>query len=166
MIVLIVLTLFGSLHTANAYYDPGIQRWINRDPLEDQGFIISQPYAQYAIILPIAELKEGANLFAFVHSEPIRSIDSYGTTVYYCACIINIIPPPCKSIPDIITAPFHASCRMNCLCINTSDATDIVKTSTVNNSPVACWIAQGISGGRPFGVFTPNPPGYSGNANP
>jgi hypothetical protein len=30
---LALLALFSTPHLASAYYDPGVQRWINRDPL-------------------------------------------------------------------------------------------------------------------------------------
>jgi hypothetical protein len=36
-IALVLLALFGSLHTASAYYDPGVQRWLNRDPIAERG---------------------------------------------------------------------------------------------------------------------------------
>jgi RHS repeat-associated protein len=41
-------------------YDPGLGRWLSRDPLNN------------------AELKEGPNLYAYVHNEPINRIDPLG----------------------------------------------------------------------------------------
>jgi len=34
---LVLSSLAASLQITLAYYDPGIQRWINRDPISDQG---------------------------------------------------------------------------------------------------------------------------------
>jgi hypothetical protein len=34
---LALLALFSTPHLASAYYDPGVQRWINRDPLAGVG---------------------------------------------------------------------------------------------------------------------------------
>jgi hypothetical protein len=33
--VIFILALAGIVEVANAFYDPGLQRWINRDPLGD-----------------------------------------------------------------------------------------------------------------------------------
>ena len=57
MIAIIVLALLGSLHTACAYYDPGIQRWLNRDPVGEEG---------------------GWNLYGYVANSPIETNDSMG----------------------------------------------------------------------------------------
>lgn len=43
--------------TASAYYDPGVQRWINRDPIGEQG---------------------GGNLYGFVANDPASRIDPTG----------------------------------------------------------------------------------------
>jgi len=41
MLKLAVLSaaLFFSVGNASAYYDPGLQRWLNRDPYEEIGFV-------------------------------------------------------------------------------------------------------------------------------
>jgi len=36
ILIIPLLTLICQ-HTASAYYDPGVQRWINRDPISDAG---------------------------------------------------------------------------------------------------------------------------------
>jgi hypothetical protein len=57
---LLPLTLFAILATApaaNAYYDPGVQRWINRDPIQEQG---------------------GLNLYAFTGNGPVQRTDRDG----------------------------------------------------------------------------------------
>jgi hypothetical protein len=46
-----------SLQVASAYYDPGVQRWINRDPIQEGG---------------------GVNLFGFVHNSPPQMLDTDG----------------------------------------------------------------------------------------
>ena len=37
LLVLTILAYFSSLHSARAFYDPGTQRWLNRDPVEELG---------------------------------------------------------------------------------------------------------------------------------
>lgn len=56
-IPMIILTLLSSLQIASAYYDPSAQRWLNRDPIEENG---------------------GINLYGFVLSNPANSIDLFG----------------------------------------------------------------------------------------
>ena len=38
LVILVLLSYFSGLNTANAFYDPGTQRWLNRDPLGDFAF--------------------------------------------------------------------------------------------------------------------------------
>jgi hypothetical protein len=52
----VVVFCCGSI-TASAYYDPGMQRWLNRDPIQEYG---------------------GENLFVFVKNAPIMRFDPKG----------------------------------------------------------------------------------------
>jgi hypothetical protein len=54
---LVLLVLLGSLCTARAYYDPGVQRWLNRDPIQEQG---------------------GINFYRVVQNDPITKVDAFG----------------------------------------------------------------------------------------
>src|SRR5664280_1804475 len=54
---LILLAVLSAPHLASAYYDPGVQRWINRDPIQELG---------------------GRNLYAFVKNTPIKRFDVWG----------------------------------------------------------------------------------------
>jgi uncharacterized protein RhaS with RHS repeats len=56
-----LLFLLGSLHTASAFYDPGLQRWLNRDPIEEEGSI---------------------NLFGYVENDPADSLDPIGLSCW------------------------------------------------------------------------------------
>jgi uncharacterized protein RhaS with RHS repeats len=52
-----LLLLLASSYTVCAWYDPGVQRWINRDPIQEKG---------------------GKNLYRFVNNDPNRRVDSFG----------------------------------------------------------------------------------------
>jgi uncharacterized protein RhaS with RHS repeats len=52
-----VLVLLSTPHLASAYYDPGVQRWINRDPMEETG---------------------GRNLYVLTQNASVMWIDPYG----------------------------------------------------------------------------------------
>jgi hypothetical protein len=54
-LTIILIVLFaGMVEVANAFYDPGLQRWLNRDPIGEAG---------------------GINLYAFVNNSPIAFYD-------------------------------------------------------------------------------------------
>lgn len=77
-ILLVLMALFGGLHTAKAYYDPGTQRWLNRDPVYEAGFGKlrgSRP------LLPELDL----NPYRFVGNEPVLKVDPLGLTVWVCS---------------------------------------------------------------------------------
>jgi hypothetical protein len=59
---LTLLALLWAPHLASGYYDPGAQRWITRDPIDEQG---------------------GVNLFAYVASNPINRLDLLGLAPGY-----------------------------------------------------------------------------------
>lgn len=47
----------GMAEVVNAYYDPGLQRWINRDPIQENG---------------------GINLYSFIYNDPNGWVDFFG----------------------------------------------------------------------------------------
>lgn len=58
---LILLGLLWSPNLASAHYDPGLQRWLNRDPLEETA---------------------GLNLFSFTENAPISAVDTDGLSIW------------------------------------------------------------------------------------
>ena len=62
LVTLLALLSVGQM--ASAYYDPGVQRWINRDPVEEHG---------------------GLNLFRFAANDPLDRVDVRG---------LLVAPPP------------------------------------------------------------------------
>ena len=56
-LVLLVIALAGLLSSARAFYAPAEQRWLNRDPIEEQG---------------------GVNLYAIVRNNPANWRDNFG----------------------------------------------------------------------------------------
>jgi hypothetical protein len=57
MMVVALLAYLVGLCNASAFYDPGAQRWLNRDPAGEKG---------------------GINLYVFTHNGSINWIDGYG----------------------------------------------------------------------------------------
>lgn len=57
LLILISLAYFSSLGKANAFYDPGTQRWLNRDPIGESG---------------------GLNVNVFVINDSINQFDTFG----------------------------------------------------------------------------------------
>ncbi len=69
---LALLVLFSATKLALGYYDPGIQRWINRDPGEEDA---------------------GANLYGFVDNEPTRFLDHFGLRSCKAVCSDALTSP-------------------------------------------------------------------------
>jgi len=64
------LALAASLQITLGYYDPGIQRWINRDPIVEPGFTLrAQPGIAH---------EKSVSLYAFNANNPITQIDATG----------------------------------------------------------------------------------------
>src|ERR1019366_8510878 len=70
---LTLLALLTAPHLASAYYDPGVQRWINRDPIGTRG---------------------GVNLYGFVRNRPLGVADRDGRLP------IDGPPPPDRTPQD------------------------------------------------------------------
>lgn len=60
---IVLAILFLATNAANAFYNPTIGRWINRDPIGEEG---------------------GVNLYAFTANSPIDAIDRDGLDTYIC----------------------------------------------------------------------------------
>ena len=84
LIVVSLLAYWIGLCNASAFYDPGAQRWLNRDPLGDVGQerIILSGFARLASNMhhsvPPFEITEGANLYEFVRNNPVHFFDYSG----------------------------------------------------------------------------------------
>jgi RHS repeat-associated protein len=53
----------GMYYYGYRFYDPNLQRWLNRDPIEENG---------------------GINLYGYVANSPLDSIDLFGLQLWYC----------------------------------------------------------------------------------
>ena len=68
-----LLALLSASHLARAYYDPGTQRWINRDPLGDPGFELLRQRGLRMTLDP--------NAYRFVQNDPVDHLDELGLEV-------------------------------------------------------------------------------------
>lgn len=77
LIVVALLAYWVGLSNASAFYDPGTQRWLNRDPLGDKGFssITKRPSPIY--IKPV-ELHQGPDLYCALKNSPLDDFDVLG----------------------------------------------------------------------------------------
>ncbi len=80
--VLALLALLSSSYTASAYYDPGVQRWVNRDLIGELGFERIRHFPNRNpgdVRLPIGtELIAGPNLYWFIGNHPESTVDPLG----------------------------------------------------------------------------------------
>ncbi len=67
------------------FYDPSLQRWLNRDPLDESGFETARRRrgmkGAYSVG-PSAEISQGQNLYSFVGNKPVRYFDSLGLSAF------------------------------------------------------------------------------------
>ena len=80
-ILVLALLLLTWLQTAFAYYDPGVQKWLNRDPIQERG---------------------GVNLYAFVANAPPNAVDQNGLVGNpgdYVQCVVIDGRVVCMSTP-------------------------------------------------------------------
>ena len=77
LVVVTLLVYFSGLRPAHAFYDPGMQRWLNRDPLTAH----SPANQQFAKVKLQFEAKEGPNIYVFVRNGPYNFIDAFGLTL-------------------------------------------------------------------------------------
>ena len=72
LLPLVFLVILATSPAANAYYDPGVQRWVNRDPIKELGHFD----LRYRHTVPFG-LREN-NLYTSVRNAPIDRIDALG----------------------------------------------------------------------------------------
>ena len=73
------------------FYDPNLQRWLNRDPLGDHRATLLLQVPSKSLVRAFAwglkiEQLEGPNLFAFLANNPVSSIDPLGRDHYQEPC--------------------------------------------------------------------------------
>ncbi len=81
----LLMLLLGVAWTdrAFAYYDPGVQRWINRDPIDESG---------------------GINVYRFVHNDPENFVDPDGQAA--ATFPIRIPIPIIRPFPIAVPGPW------------------------------------------------------------
>src|SRR5438128_2573342 len=77
----------GIYYYGYRFYDPNLQRWLNRDPIGELGFTVI-PRAR-----PVRSPNK-SNLYYFLANEPINHIDPYGLRKYYYDGQLLWIGPP------------------------------------------------------------------------
>jgi hypothetical protein len=83
--ILVPMLLTLLLHqTASAYYDPGVQRWINRDPLEDPGsWTHLMNFDRDLSMRPNNPVEnwQGPNLYRFARNASVGLVDKDGRVI-------------------------------------------------------------------------------------
>lgn len=79
----LIATVVCSARTASAFYDPGMQQWLNRDPLADLGFQTTR-----TLRTSLFHSRDWRS-YQYVFNEPLRFFDAFG--------LIPIMAPPSSS---------------------------------------------------------------------
>lgn len=123
---LVLVILLGGLHPASAFYDPGLQRWIERDPMGDiegAAYIgaLETPKIDYPNLLErTVKVKDendslsdsialgdwsqaNGNLFGGIANDPLNKADPFGLDANsYAACIEKYRNPITEQLPNAI----------------------------------------------------------------
>ena len=127
-----LLIFILSLQAASAFYDPGLQRWLNRDPIEERGDMNS-------------------SLYTAVANSPLRFVDPYGLTItvignqgdYNDACTYFSQDPGMKAVLEKLrTSRKDYTVRLN----NNQTVRYDSSTRTIDWDPHAALLY--LSGGR------------------
>jgi RHS repeat-associated protein len=70
----------GLVYYLYRFYDPDLQRWLNRDPLTEQGFeaVLGEPPSEFHDLLKYGELIDGSSLYTYVGNNAIKRTDPDG----------------------------------------------------------------------------------------
>jgi len=131
LLPLLLLLLYGQVTLA--YYDPGLQRWINRDPLGEKGFQLAlrAPATQNIdrslqvlakVFLRATPRKPGGftaswgnNAFAFVGNGPLDHVDPLGLS--RCPCTMAApIPDTSPACDRYGGATYPGGISLKCFC--------------------------------------------------
>jgi hypothetical protein len=97
LIVVVLMTYWVGLSSASAFYDPGAQRWLNRDPLSNQGFIIlknNHPINRfYHLVFTVVGDDSHAGIYGYVNGSPVNRYDYLG--------LDSCPPPDCTGAPPL-----------------------------------------------------------------
>jgi hypothetical protein len=87
---MLVSLWLGLAELACGFYDPSVQRWINRDPIGEPGFDAMQTGEWVPVV-------DSPNGYLFVNNSAVAEIDAFGL-VPFCLCIFtpaSVWPPEC-----------------------------------------------------------------------
>ena len=120
LIVVALLAYWVGLSNASAFYDPGAQRWPNRDPLGDNGSLAYNLTSVDSKRLErVAATAQGRldiwtginlNLFGSMGNNPVTHIDPWGEDWLYCLnnCMkkFDPVPSPTAKAALLCLGPF------------------------------------------------------------
>jgi hypothetical protein len=140
--VLLLAALFtiGFQYTARAHYHPGLQRWINRDPLREPGFEVLRWNAPPQETRELPQMLRGTlerphsqrssgsvrwggdDLFIFVQNEPLSYVDAFGLSRCPCtmAAPVPDTSPQCDNYGGATYPGTAISLRCFCTCAGNS----------------------------------------------
>ena len=75
----------GLVYYLYRFYEGSLQRWLNRDPVEDLGFVILAKRITF-------DGSDSPNAYTFVGNDSIANIDAHGLTLYYCTVPTTSFP--------------------------------------------------------------------------
>ena len=78
---LALLAVLSATNPASAHYDPGTQRWINRDPLGDEVIVQQASRGHPSMYLDLLHFEGHGNLYRFNYNNPSGYVDKDGRQI-------------------------------------------------------------------------------------
>ena len=143
LLVPVLLAWFGS--SAQAFYDASVGRWINRDPLGDDGSLVNllarhepliQPSSITGVVSGPFETWGGANLYAYAENNPINFIDPFGLTSIHVQIAVAIAKGDVAALQALLGTGV----------LTAAQSAQVQAAITRLNSSALQWIARNCKG--------------------
>lgn len=141
-IAVLMVALLGGRQLAVAYYDPGVQRWPNRDPLGDQGRLAKAAVrGRFS-----AEFLVGANLYQYLDNAPPNLSDPFGESAGTIGFPIIVELPAGVALPVIAVVAAA-------VCVATAVAPDCDEEWRQAREDCAKWLSEPNPHRHPTGGY-------------
>jgi len=111
----------GLVYYLYRYYDPNLQRWVNRDPIGEPGFeVLRFERNKSSRLMALLGQMGGVNLYEFEKNSPIYGLDAWGFAIWFpkpgpCtmpfACGGPMVPGHCA----LVAVDIYKDCKGNCV---------------------------------------------------
>jgi RHS repeat-associated protein len=106
----------GLYYYGYRFYEPNLQRWVNRDPLGEPGFeaVRNEVALHVRQRIPPAEIYEGPNLYRFSANDAVNTYDATGLMLVPCPVPWNLLCAEKCFFRGLIPVTIHSTVTSSC----------------------------------------------------